>query len=236
MRRRTLLRASVCEAICLKDWPFSAYDFFGYLAAGFVVLIGSQLLTGAPPVLGREHGAVESVTLFLAAYITGQVVAGIAKPVLEDGVVHRILMPPSVVLLQPRRTGLLARIFRGYYKPLPERIRKRIVARANQEGASAIGEALFLHARFHKSLRNDASLTKRLDIFLAQYGFARNVSAASMTMGLVLIIAARFQHRANLPLYGSMALFVGVGMWFRYLKFFRQYSYELFNCYSGGGD
>lgn len=219
----------------MKDLPFSAYDFFGYLAAGIVVLVGLQFLLGAPVVLGREHTAVESVALFLGFYIVGQVVAGLAKPILEDFVLRRLLHPPSVVLLSPPRRGIRARLFRGYHTPLPDSVQKKVAARASHERANALtGESLFLHVRFHPEMRNDAVLAKRLDVFLAQYGFARNVSLALLGMGLTVFVAARFQHRADLPLYGAMAFCVGVGMWFRYLKFFRQYSYELFNCYAGG--
>lgn len=220
--------------LTVKDLPFSVYDFFGYLAAGMVVLVGLQFLTGAPPVLGREHSAMESLALVLAIYIIGQVVAQIAKPILEDFIVRRLLGPPSVLLVSARRNGLVAAVFRGYYTPVPERIRKRVLARATDEGAASSGEALFLHIRFHGELRNDPSLMKRLDAFLSQYGFARNVALALIVMGLAALGEAHFVHRPNLPLYGAMSFLVGIGMFYRYLKFFRQYSYELFNCYAGG--
>jgi hypothetical protein len=218
----------------VKDLPFSVYDFFGYLAAGMVVLVGLQFLGGAPPVLGREHSAMDTIALVLAIYIVGQVVAGIAKPVLEDFLVRRLLGPPSFVLVSARRSGVMPAIFRGYFTPLPERVRKRLVARASDEGAPSSGEALFLHIRFHGELRNDPALMKRLDAFLSQYGFARNVALALTVIGLSALVEARFVHRANLPFYGTMSLLLGVGMFYRYLKFFRQYSYELFNCYAGG--
>ena len=35
--------------------------------------------------------------------------------------------------------------------------------------------------------------------------------------------------------YGIVALVAGVLLVYRYLKFFRQYSYEMFNAYAKGG-
>lgn len=218
----------------MKDWPFSAYDFFGYVASGLVVLVGLQFLAGAPEVLGRSHNPVETLALFLAAYVVGQVVAGLAKPLLEDGIVRRCFDPPSVVLLHPRRRGFIPWLFGGYYTPLPDSVRKKIATRAGKENAAGSGESLFLHVRFHHDLRRDAALMSRLDVFVAQYGFARNLTLALLVTGCTAIVGARVQHSANLPVYGALAVFVGVGMWFRYLKFYRQYSYELFNTYAGG--
>ena len=93
---------------------------------------------------------------------------------------------------------------------------------------------MFLHVRFRDEVRKDEALMRRLDVFLAQYGFARNMAFALLAIGLTLLVNARLTHRANLPLFAILALSVGAGMWFRYLKFFRQYSYELFNSYAGG--
>lgn len=220
----------------VKDLPFSTYDLLGYLASGLAVLGAIQLATGALPLFGHEHGALESTAIFLAAYVVGQVVAALSKPVLEDGIVHKFLGAPSVNLLSSCGRGLSPRLFPGYFKPLPESVRQRVIDRAAGEGSTATGEALFLHVRFRDEIRKDESLMKRLDVFLAQYGFARNMAFALLAIGLTLLVCARFIHRANLPLYAVLSLTIGAGMWFRYLKFFRQYSYELFNCYAGGAN
>ena len=46
-----------------------------------------------------------------------------------------------------------------------------------------------------------------------------------------------FVEGADLELikYGIVALVAGVLLVYRYLKFFRQYSYEMFNTYARGG-
>lgn len=187
----------------VKSIPFSTYDFFGYLSSGFVALLALQQLVGFPEVIGRDHTPIEAALLVLAAYVAGQLVADAAKALLEDGIVHRLLRPPSVRLLSARAPRFLGFIFLRYFKPLPPEIRDRIVRRARREGVAPHGESLFLHVRFHSETRADGELMSRLATFVAQYGFARNLCLASLGSGTVLLLAARWLHHPNLPRYGD---------------------------------
>lgn len=75
----------------------------------------------------------------------------------------------------------------------------------------------------------------RLDSFLNLYGFARNLAFTTLAVGIAL--SARtwwLRPDPGLAKYAVIALVVGVFLVYRYLKFFRQYSYELFNAYAGG--
>ncbi len=215
--------------------PFATYDFFGYLAAGLLLIIGMDLTLGFPRVLGHDLRPVEIVALLLAVYVGGQLVATPSKAVLEDGLVDRVLGRPNINLFREARPLLRRLLFPGFYKPLPSEVRQRVMNRAASEGIANPGEALFLHVRYSPEIRADEKLLVRLDTFLNLYGFARNLSFTSLLVGVALAIRAWWPGAdPALPKYAATAIVVGVLLLYRYLKFFRQYSYELFNAYARG--
>jgi hypothetical protein len=211
--------------------PFAPYDFFGYLAAGFAFLAGMQVAFGFPPILGRQQSLVESLFLLLAVYVVGHVLATPAKGLLEDVIVDRLLKRPSVNLLRAKEPTLRGFLFRGYYKALPEAVRSGVWERARAEGVQSDGEELFLHVRYNSDIRGDERILGRLDSFRNQYGFNRNLSFTTLLIGAVLLVRAWVLHNNEMRGYGIGAVVLGILLFYRYLKFFRQYSYEMFNCY-----
>jgi hypothetical protein len=211
--------------------PFAPYDFFGYIASGFALLAGMQLAFGFPPVLGRQQSLVESLFLLLAVYVVGHVLATPAKGLLEDVIIDRILKRPSVNLLREKKPKGRGFLFPGYYKPLPTGIAAGVRERALNEGMRSEGEELFLHVRYSSDTRSDERVLGRLDSFRNQYGFNRNLSFTTLLIGAVLLVRAALLHNNEMRAYGIGALVLGVLLFYRYLKFFRQYSYEMFNCY-----
>jgi hypothetical protein len=211
--------------------PFAPYDFFGYLASGFALLAGMQLAFGFPPIFGRQQTVVESLFLLLIVYVVGHVLATPAKAFWEDLVVDRLLRRPNINLLRDKRPLLRGLLFPGYYKPLPSAIRSAILDRAHSEGVQGEGEELFLHVRYSPDIRSDEKLIGRLDAFRNQYGFNRNLSFTGILVGCILMARAHFVHVAEMRFYGMGAIALGLLLFYRYLKFFRQYSYELFNHY-----
>lgn len=216
--------------------PFSPYDFFGYLASGLLVVAGMDLTFGFPAVLGRDFTMVESAILLLVVYVTGQIIATPAKALLEDLLVARILRRPNINLLEKKKPCLRGLIFPGYYQPLPEQARKRVLARAESEGIKGIGEDLFLHVRYNPQVLENVKLMDRMNSFLNQYGFHRNLSFSALIVGVTLILKLKLglDVSPELGMYATVSLVGGVLLFYRYLKFFRQYSYEMFNTYGRG--
>jgi hypothetical protein len=107
--------------------------------------------------------------------------------------------------------------------------------RAKAEGAETSGEALFLHVRYNPTTLNNEKLLARLTIFLSRYGFARNLSFACLLVGGAMLVKRYLATSSDPALlkYGLTAITAGVLLFYRYLKFFRQYSYEMFNTYAG---
>src|SRR3954451_18623482 len=96
--------------------PFDAYDFFGYLASGLLVIVGMQLAFGFPNVLGRDLKPFDMIALVFGMYIAGQLVATPAKAMLEDIVVDKLLKRPAVNLFRAKRPWLRWILFPGFYK------------------------------------------------------------------------------------------------------------------------
>lgn len=217
----------------MERTPFDPYDFFGYLASGLLVIVGMDLLFGFPHVFGQDLKLVDIVLLLFGMYIAGQLVASPAKAVLEDGIVDKLLKRPTVNLFRKKRPWARWILFPGFYKPLPKTIQARVQNRISAENASASGEGLFLYVRYHPEIRTNEKLLVRLQTFLNMYGFARNLAFASLVVGGALLVKNRISPDVHLVRYGWTALIVGVLLFYRYLKFFRQYSYEMFNTYAG---
>ncbi len=213
--------------------PFDPYDIFGYLASGLLLIAGMDLIIGFPNVLGRDLKTTEMILLVFAIYVGGQLVATPAKAILEDLIVEKILGRPSINLLRKKKPWIRWFLFPEFYKPLPKEIQDRIRTRATSEKAPPMGEPFFLFVRYHADILCNEKLLARLDTFLSRYGFARNLAFTSLLVGVGLLVKAWRTADLHLLQYGWTALVVGVLLFYRYLKFFRQYSYELFNTYSG---
>ena len=215
--------------------PFYPYDFFGYITSGLLIVIGMDLTLGFPHVLGQDLKVVESVLLIIAVYVTGQIIATPAKALLEDILVGKILGRPSENLFREKKRCLGAICFPGYYQPLPDKKFKSILEKAEAEGMKEKGEDLFLHVRYSPVVLQDQKLMEKLNSFLNKYGFNRNLSFSSFVVGISLLIKMQFftGYDTELMKYSVTALVASILLLYRYLKFFRQYSYEMFNVYGG---
>jgi hypothetical protein len=216
--------------------PFDIYDFFGYLASGLAILLGMEMVLGFPQVLAEDLTVVETAALILGAYVAGQCVAAPARLVLEDGLVDKVLKRPSVNLFRDNRPRVRRMLAPGYYQQLPENRRKNVLDRAEDEGVQGTGEGLFLHVRYSDEIRANATVMSRLDNFLAKYGFARNLGFTALVVGVAMLVDSYFTDGPNphLTQYSVTELVAGLFLVNRYLKFFRQYSYEMFNTYAKG--
>ncbi len=214
--------------------PFDPYDFFGYLASGLLILVGMQLVLGFPQILGHELKFVDSAFLLLAIYVAGQIIATPARALLEDLVVGKILHRPSVNLLRAKRPLVRGILFPGFYRPLPEPIRRRLLERKDAEGIEGTDESFFLQVRYKPEVLENEGLSKRLDSFISKYGFSRNLAFSSLVVGCALLWKSFSGHDSEALKYSIAAISASFLLFYRYLKFFRQYSYELFNAYAGG--
>src|SRR5262249_29296127 len=93
--------------------------------------------------------------------------------------------------------------------------------------------AFFQHVRYHESTLHDEPCMKRLGTFLNQYGFARNLAFTFLAISVALAVKHRFEPRPELARYAITAAGAGALLFYRYLKFYRQYAFELYSTFAG---
>ncbi len=215
--------------------PFSIYDFFGYLAAGVLLLAASDYAFDRRWLLRDDLGLVAGVFWTVVAYMTGHIIANIAGDVIERRLVREVLRSPEETLfwdqLPASRYGW-RRFFPGHHRPLPAETQARLLAKADERaGIKEPGRALFFHC--HPLVLREQATRDRLDTFLHLYGFCRNTSMALLLVIPVLLAGALAHAVAGTPTGDQIwwaiatAPLAMVGMFYRYLKFFREYTIEV---------
>lgn len=218
--------------------PFSVYDFFGYLAAGFLLLVAADYNFGGLGLLGEPPKLVMTAFWVVVAYVIGHIVSHVASALLEEGVLRGLLGSPEEHLFGEKKSGGWARLFPGNFRPFPKATQKRLLDKAQRHSVPAPDRGFFLHC--HPLVKRDQVTLERLNSFLSLYGFCRNLTMGLLwTIPLLLYGAFREFDRHTLQgingdrLWWAGAAFVAaVGMFYRYLKFFRHYTVEVFMTYA----
>jgi hypothetical protein len=116
----------------MEKLPFSVYDFFAYLASGFVVLASIDFAFDLGWILKKEIGLPMGVFGVVAAYIVGHVNASLSGFFIETLIVKKLLHEPEVALfedypLEGRANRARRLMFSGFYRPLTETTRSRVL-------------------------------------------------------------------------------------------------------------
>lgn len=210
--------------------PFTVYDFFAYLSSGSVIVAVIDYLYGYQWLQRDKQSVVVGLFLVFLAYIVGHLVAHFSSLVMEQAFVSKLLKRPTRTLLgeAPRRG--IAWLFPGYYRRLPATTCERVREVARRRHFTGEGEALFLHAL--AIVKKDEKAMRRLEEFRNLYGFARNMTFSFLVAAVLLAIGTRWGGEPPSYWWAMGAAGLALSMLYRYLKFFRQFSYELFVTYS----
>lgn len=258
------------------SFPFSPYDFFGYLVAGFLVICSAEYAIDGNWVLNRELKVPQAAFWLGAAYIVGHLVANVSSYFIEHKFLRGVLRSPEELLFEDEPTppttaklmwrqrlgslpwwlslinpvawwrwsfpvGVARAIFPIFHKPFPQETRQRVLKKSSDEGFTKAGRGLYLHC--FATVKGDKNTYDRLISFLNLYGFCRNVCMGSLIAVPILLFGACRDLRASDwqitgPFHWAQfywvlaALAVAVGMLYRYLKFFRHYTMEVFTSYA----
>lgn len=207
--------------------PFTVYDFIAYLSSGGVVVATVDYLFGKQWLAAEKIAPGIVLLLLFMSYISGHVVAHFSSLLLEQGLVARVLGRPSKILMGGK--GCCSGLFPGYFKALPDETQKRIREKAAARNFEGEGEALFGHV-FGVVTKEEAAL-KRIEEFRNLYGFSRNMAFVFLLTAIPLMVGSQWDKPSSVW-WGITAAFVGIVMLYRYLKFFRQFSYRMFLSYS----
>lgn len=211
--------------------PFSLYDFFAYLSSGTVVLAAVDYVWGLGFLERDKVGAALGIALVILAYVTGHIVAQFSAWLLEHTIVKRVLHRPLSLLMGAKpRWVVLAWAFPNFHRPLPVDTQKRVKDQAAARKCTATGEALFLHA--YSVVTASEQAQARLDDFRNQYGFARNMCFAFLLSAIAILVSRWYGTHPVRLRWAVLAGFASLALFYRYLKFFHQYSYELLLRYA----
>lgn len=210
--------------------PFTTYDFWAYLSAGFLLLFAVDHVVGADIFARDSWTIVQGIVVISGAYAVGHLVAGMSSLVLEQGFVGSLLGPPREVLFGCFRAPRWARwMLRGYFRRLPDEMCQAALAKGLAAGIGGPGEALFQFG-FQKA-RASSAVVARLDNFQNLYGFCRNIAMVGLIDALLLMGANVLgRHPPTTFYWGIAALALSAGMTLRYLKFYRHYAIEVFRA------
>ena len=216
----------------MNQLPFSVYDFFGYLACGAVVLAAliSSFFGDAP--FQASPTLPVGFLLVIVVYVLGQIVANVAGDLIERRIVRKRFGTPTEVLLGDRTPSEFeVRFFPGYFRALPPGVQAQVRARAGDRE----GDDLFLHC--HARMKSDPVVQARLDTFLNLYGFCRNTAMGTLLAAACLLAGIILGNAETGSIAGPgwwlfLAGLTTAGLFYRYLKFYRQYGFELFTSYA----
>lgn len=226
----------------MEKLPFNIYDFFAYLASGCIVLAAVDFAFDLGWSAKKEIGALLGVFAVVVAYVVGHVNASLSGFFIQTLIVKKLLHDPIVILFEdyPLESGanrIHRLIFSGFYRPLTSTTRLRVLEKSEKKlGRVVTGSGLFFHC--HPIVKQNDAVSKRLETFLYLYGFCRNVCMACLLAVPILLIGSLHEWRthavvASSKLWWALAAAIcAVGMFYRYLKFFRLYSYEVFVNYA----
>lgn len=213
--------------------PFSIYDFFACLSSGFVLIAAVDYAFNAGKLLTHDAAFLLDLVLIIGAYIVGHVVAEFASHIYERGIVRgRLGDPLNNLLATPSASERWRRVSKSYFQPLPEETQLRISKKAQARQFEGSGRGLFYHC--HAIVKRDPVVLGRLGTFLNLYGFARNNSLAAFAAAPILVAGAIHSHDdAGRKLWlAAGAIVAGIGLFYRYLKFFRLYAVEVLVSYA----
>ena len=207
--------------------PFSPYDFFGYLSSGLAAVIGFDVLINGQPTWSWGHDLTSSEIILLTflAYILGQVIASPSKLFLETFCAKYILGDPVKNLMRDQRPIIIGWLLFEYFTPLDEGTRSRVRDVAKLHGVTTWDNKLFFLA--WSLVKRDDSTMVRLNSFRDQYGFNRNVSFTFLTLGFVGLVTHMTKDNFPPLAWICLAIIIGSGLFVRFLKFYRHYSWEV---------
>lgn len=179
---------------------------------------------------------MQGVVAVSAAYAVGQLIASLSSLVFERLLVGRLLgYPRNVLFGRAKAWSWVRALMPGYFAGLPDQTKQAAIEKGKAAGISNPGEGLFWLA--FANARATPAVMARLDNFLNLYGFCRNTALVALVDAALLYWSYQWGGGPAEHLYWSWAaIAVGVGMTFRYIKFFRHYSVEVFTSYAHSKD
>lgn len=212
--------------------PFREYDFWAYLSSGFLLLLAIDYVAGTRFIEKEEWTVIQGTIAVSTAYVVGHLVSSLSANILERFLVGKLLGPPRETLFKHvKAPEVIKRALPGYYEPLPDVTISRVLEKGAAMNVSRPGEELFGPA--YSVAKNDSVAMDRMQSFLNQYNFCRNSAlVALIDAGLLLVYRKWFDGPEEVVWWATAAGAVGIGLFLRYLKFYRLFAVEVFTTFA----
>jgi|688.fasta_scaffold39672_3 hypothetical protein len=219
-----------------RVFPFSDYDFFGYLASGamFLCVYDYVYNGGTQIILHKDWLPAQVFMIFLAAYVAGHIIASISSLLVEKLLIQKVIGCPEILFFasSPPKgwKGILSMFWIDYCLPADKELQKKVLDIASKSQITSPGRALF-HAA-HNFAKTISVVKVRMDSFLNIYGFCRNISMMAFISLLMLLVKATNTDSVTDWQYCFWALVTCMGMFYRYLKFYKHYTWEVLTTFA----
>lgn len=219
-------------------FPFTDYDFYAYLTSGTLLLAVFDLIFDGAKLLTRPSWTVvQIVAAVSAAYVTGHIVAMFSQLVIERFAVSTLLTKPIQLQLGYARANWLERLLGvlvgRYYEPLTADVRTKIITEAQAALSKPSDGALSAEDVFQVGFRRSFAVEDaraRIDSFLNQYGFCRNIAFTALVALLLFCWQAYSAGGQGGALLITAAAVVFVTMFVRFIKFYAAFQAEVVRC------
>ncbi|HEV7661570.1 MAG TPA: hypothetical protein VGO55_17155 [Allosphingosinicella sp.] len=229
----------------MKQWfPLTDYEFYAYVAAGMLLIAAVDYsVAGAVLVSRTDWSIVNGIFWTIMAYLVGQICAAPSAGLLEHVVARRWLSVPADIQLGIRKRNRFERVLAALfaqreYSPLSEAVRQKALERAalqlGRPVAGLDGETVY-QAAFHAA-RAVPDTANRLGAFMNQYGLGRNLAFVGLIATPLLIYRQMVDPAPHGGWLIAGAIFLTVGMFGRFLKFYAAYSCDVLRTYGTAGD
>lgn len=227
----------------MRNWfPFTDYDFYGYLSSGAGFLFVCDLAFNGGAITFRpEWTFVQVVLAVAAAYAAGQLMAWPSSLFLEHLLTHRILHSPfdiQVGAAAPRcRERAVNAVLTGRdFRPLDEDTRDLLVSRASNTTGKNVSifkdDPARLFDPAYEFAKTVPQTKERMDQFRNLYGMMRNLAFTGLLSAVVFAGRAWAMGDNQLWTWAAIALLGGLGMLIRYWKFYGAFASEITRCYA----
>jgi hypothetical protein len=139
----------------LDKLPFSIYDFFTCLSAGFLLIAAADYGFGGGALLNHKAAFAFDLVLVIAAYILGHVISELAGQIYERRIVAKLGRPVRNLLGTPTAAKGWRTIAKSYLEPLPAETQRRVHAQAVARKFEGDDASLFYHC--HAIVKHDPS-------------------------------------------------------------------------------
>lgn len=219
-------------------FPFTDYDFYAYLTSGALFLaVVDFAMSEAAMVTRADWTFVQVVLAVASAYVIGHIIATFAQLIIESFLVSTVFAKPMQLQLGFQKPNFaercIGKLVGRYYEPLDDSLQEKIKESARSQIAKTGPSDLSAEAVFQIGYRKsfaDTGVRARLDSFLNQYGFCRNISFVALAATVVFTWRAVTTSNEYEWTFVILSFAVALGMFVRFIKFYSSFQAEVIRC------